>query len=144
MPDHLSEVDRVQARAILESQRTALREGLRRAIQECYGAAAPTPGMLAPATRTTGSWSAWTRVLPSSPVGADLGAAFGNLVDQAFSATYPAHPGSSRRRGSHVRDLSAVYAHVQRAVADPDGRVRLEGDTAAVRRVATPLGAGSR
>src|SRR2546429_4508521 len=36
-----------------------------------------------------------------------------------------------------VRDLSAVYAHVQRAVADPDGRVRLEGDITGVRRVAT-------
>src|SRR5262249_44140036 len=35
--DHLSEVDRAQARAILESQRTALREGLRRAVQESYG-----------------------------------------------------------------------------------------------------------
>ena len=36
--DHLSEVDRAQARAILESQRTALREGLRRSIQEVSGA----------------------------------------------------------------------------------------------------------
>ncbi|MGH3304058.1 MAG: hypothetical protein ACRDOK_20750, partial [Streptosporangiaceae bacterium] len=35
--DHLSEVDRVQARAILESQQRALRDGLRRVIQECYG-----------------------------------------------------------------------------------------------------------
>ena len=42
--DHLSEVDRAQARAILESQRTGLREALRRAVQECYGAAAPVPG----------------------------------------------------------------------------------------------------
>jgi hypothetical protein len=42
-----------------------------------------------------------------------------------------------------VRDLSAVYAHVQRAVADPDGRVRLEGDITGVRRVATALGVGS-
>ena len=45
--DHLSEVDRAQARAILESQRTGLREALRRAVQECYGAAAPSPGTLA-------------------------------------------------------------------------------------------------
>ena len=91
--DHLSEVDRAQARAILESQRTALREGLRRAVQESYGAAAPTPGTLA-------EDAAHDRVLvsldpgfnPAAPVGADLGAAFGNLVDQAFSATYPGHP----------------------------------------------------
>ena len=142
--DHLSEVDRAQARAILESQRTGLREALRRAVQECYGAAAPSPGTLA-------EDSAHDRVLvsldssfsPAAPVGADLAAAFGNLVDQAFSATYPGHP---RFEPGDVevtaRDLAAVYAHVERAVADPERRVRLEGDIAAVRRVANPLQVG--
>ena len=41
-----------------------------------------------------------------------------------------------------MRDLNAVYAHVERAVADRDGRVRLEGDIPAVRRVANALGVG--
>ena len=143
--DHLSEVDRVQARAILESQRTALREGLRRSVQEAYGAAAPTPGTLA-------EDAAHDRVLisldqsftPAPPVGADLAAAFSNLLDQAFSATYPGHP-RFEPAGVQitVRDLSAVFAHVGRAIADPDGRVRLEGDIAAVRRVANALGVGT-
>ena len=142
--DHLSEVDRAQARAILESQRTGLREALRRAVQECYGAAAPSPGTLAEDT-------AQDRVLvsldpgftPARPVGADLAAAFGNLVDQAFTATYPGHP---RFEPGDVevtsKDLAAVYTHVERAVADPDGRVRLEGDIPAVRRVANALHVG--
>ena len=143
--DHLSEVDRAQARAILESQRTRLREGLRRAVQESYGAAAPTPGTLI-------EDAAHDRVLvsldpgfsPAAPVGADLGAAFGNLVDQAFSATYPGHPRFEPADIEvTVRDLAAVYAHVERAVADQDGRVRLEGDIAAVRRVANPLQVGT-
>ena len=143
--DHLSEADRGQAKAILESQRTALREGLRRAIQECYGAAAPSPGTLAPGDSDD-------RILvsldpsfsPAAPVGADLGAAFGNLVDQAFSATYPGHPRFEPGDVEvTVRDLAAVYSHVTRAVADPDGRVRLEGDIAGVRRVANVLGVGS-
>jgi len=142
--DHLSEVDRAQARAILESQRTGHREALRRAMQECYGAAAPTPGTLA-------DDGAHDRVLvsfdssfsPATPVGADLAAAFGNLIDQAFTATYPGHP---RFEPSDVevtvRDLAAVYAHIERAVADRDGRVRLEGDIAAVRRIANQLQVG--
>ena len=143
--DHLSEVDRAQARAILESQRTALREGLRRAVQESYGAAAPTPGTLA-------EDAAHDRVLvsldpgfsPAAPVGADLGAAFGNLVDQAFSATYPGHPRFEPTDIEvTVRDLAAVYAQVERAVADQDGRVRLEGDIAGVRRVANALQVGT-
>jgi hypothetical protein len=142
--DHLSEVDRAQARAILESQRTALREGLRRAIQEAYGAARATPGTLAEDTSQDKVLvSLDAGFVPAAPVGADLGAAFRNLVDQAFGSTYPAHPrfepGDTEVT---VRDLQAVYAHVERAVADPEGRVRLEGDIAAVRRVANVLGVG--
>jgi hypothetical protein len=142
--DHLSEVDRAQARAILESQRTALREGLRHATQEAYGAARATPGTLAEdTTQDKVLVSLDAGFVPAAPVGADLGAAFANLVDQSFGSTYPAHPrfepGDTEVM---VRDLQAVYAHVERAVADSEGRVRLEGDVAAVRRVANVLGVG--
>ena len=144
--DHLSEVDRVQARAILESHRTALREGLRRAVQEAYGAAVPTPGTLvddAAHDRVLVSLSpAFT---PAAPVGADLAAAFRNLLDQAWQSTYPGHPQFEPADVAvSPRDLAAVYAHVERAVADPDGRVPLERDAAtAVRRVANALGVGA-
>ena len=143
--DHLSEVERVQARAILETQRTALREGLRRSVQESYGAAVPTPGTLI-------DDDAHDRVLvcldrgftPASPVGADLTAAFANLIDQAFTATYPGHPRFDPPDVEvTVRDLAGVYAHIERAVADRDGRVRLENDIAAVRRVANALRVGT-
>ena len=142
--DHLSEVDRAQAKGILEGQRDALRQSLREAVQQAYGAAREKPGTLA-------EDAAHDRVLvsldpsfaPVSPVGADLGAAFGNLIDQALTATYPAHPRFEPPETEvSVRDLLAVYAHVERAVADPDGRVKLEGDIQAVRRVANPLGVG--
>jgi hypothetical protein len=142
--DHLSEVDRAQARAILESQRTALREGLRRAIQEAYGAARSTPGTLAEDTSHDRVLiSLDSGFVPAAPVGADLGAAFRDLVDRAFGNTYPAHPRFEPGDNEvAVRDLLAVYSHVERAVADPEGRVRLDGDVAAVRRVANALGVG--
>lgn len=142
--DHLSEVDRVQAKAILEQQRSGLREGLRRAVQQSYGAATPSPGNLV-------HDAAHDRILvslhpgfrPAPPVGADLGAAFGNLLDQAWESRYPGHP---RFEPGDVevttKQLVAVYEHVERAVADPDGRVRLEGDTRFVRRVSSALGVG--
>ena len=143
--DHLSELDRAQARAILETQRSALRESLRRAVQECYGAAAPTPGTLAvDTTHDRTLVSLHPGFTPASPVGADLGAAFGNLLDQAFTARYPAHPRFEPADAEvAVRNLVTVYEHVQRAVADPDGRIKLEGDTGAVRRVSTALGIGT-
>jgi hypothetical protein len=143
--DHMSEVDRAQAKGILESQRTQLREGLRRAIQEAYGAARETPGTLAEDTADKPFLvSLDAGFAPANPVGADLGAAFRNLVDQAFSTTYPGHP-RFEPSGTEVtiRDLAAVCAHVEHAVADPESRVRLEGDIVAVRRVANPLGVGT-
>jgi hypothetical protein len=143
--DHLSEVDRVQARAILETHRAALREALRRAVQECYGAAAPTPGTLADHTADEQVLiSLDPGFAPAAPVGADLAAAFRNLTDQAFTASYPGHPRFEPADIEiAVRDLAAVYEHVERAVADRDGRVRLEGDAAAVRRVANALQVGA-
>lgn len=142
--NHLSEVDRVQAKGILDGQREALRQSLGEAVQQAYGAAREKPGTLAEdAAHDRTLVSLDPSFAPASPVGADLGAAFGNLIDQAFTATYPAHP-RFEPPGTEVsvRDLLAVYSHVERAVADPEGRVRLEGDIQAVRRVANPLGVG--
>jgi len=142
--DHLSEVDRVQARAILDTQRGSLREAVKRSVQEAYGAASESAGTLA-------HDDAHDRVLvsldrsfnPARPVGATLSAAFDNLVDQAFSTTYPGHPRFEPTENEvTIRELTAVYTHVERAASDPDGRVRLEGDATAVRRVANALGVG--
>ncbi|HEY5114545.1 MAG TPA: hypothetical protein VIJ00_03370, partial [Nakamurella sp.] len=144
--DHLSEVDRGVARSILESQRAALRDRVRSAIQESYGAAAPTPGTLVVD-------ESHDRILvslddgftPAAPVGADLAAAFRNLVDQAFTASYPAHPRfEPPDLEITVRDLVAVQEVIERAVADPDGRVLMEpAHRGSIRRVANALGVGS-
>lgn len=142
--DHLSETDRVQARAILESSRTTLRHTVERAIQVAYEAAAPTrPGDVIDDAHERVLTSLDRGFDPQRPVGVTLAAAFANLLEQAFDATYPGHP---RFHPSDIevrpRELKAVYEHVERAMADPDRRVPLQGDIAAVRRVANPLGVG--
>lgn len=143
--DHLNEADRALARGILESQRNTLRRSLEDAIQQAYGAASVRPGVLlddASHDRTLVSLD--RSFAPANPVGATLGAAFANLLAQAFEATYPGHP--SFEPGDvevKVKDLRAVAAHVARAVADREKRVELQGDIAAVRRIAGPLGVGT-
>ena len=140
--DHLSEVDRAQARAILESQRTALREALRRAVQECLRCRQRRRRARSPRTRrTTGCWSAWTRAsCPAAPGGRRPGRGVrqpgGPGVQRDLPGAPRFEPGDNEVT---VRDLAAVYSHVERAVADPEGRVRLDGDVAAVRRVANAL-----
>ena len=74
------------------SQRTGLREALRRA---CRSATAPPchPKNAGRQRRPRPVLVSLDRGFsPAAPVGADLAAAFGNLVDQAFTATYPGHP----------------------------------------------------
>lgn len=143
--NHLSPTDRVQARSILENQRDSLRENLRRAIQEAYGAAKPTPGVLEideGHDRVLRSLNAELSVQP--PVGHDLAAAFGNLVNQVYETSYPAHPrfepGDSEVR---VVDLQKVLEAVQEAHQDASGRAFVEPNRREiVGRVANALGVG--
>ncbi|MCT7657636.1 phage resistance protein [Mycobacterium deserti] len=145
MSNDLPVADRPQARSILENQRDALRERLRRVIQEAYGAARPTPGNL-------DLDEGHDRVLrslnpefnPQAPVGHDLAAAFGNLVDQVFSTSFPGHP-KFEPADSEVKpnDLQRALEAVQLAHQDPDGRVFIEtANREGLRRIANPLGIG--
>lgn len=142
--DHLNEADRALARSILESQRNTLRRSLEDAVQQAYGAASPRPGvLLEDASHERTLFSFERRFAPANPVGATLGQAFGNLLDQAFKAIYPMHPvfepGDVEVK---VRDLKAVARYVALAVADSEKRVELDADAAVVRRIAEPLGVG--
>lgn len=145
MASDLAPADRVQAKTILENQREALRERLRHAVQEAYGAARPTPGTLA-------LDDAHDKVLvslnpefnPQAPVGADLAAAFANLVDQALKTSFPGHP-AFEPEDIEVRpkEINAVLDAVNAARQDPDGRVSVEpARRDDVRRVANQLGVG--
>lgn len=144
--DHLSEPDRVQARAILESQRASLKHTLDRAIQVAYDAESPTRAddVVIDAGHDEVILSLSRGFSPQPPVAATLEGAFGALLDQAFSATYPGHPGFEPGDVEVTkRELLAVHNYVVKALADPDHRVPLEGpEIAAVRRVANPLGVG--
>ncbi len=143
--DHMAEADRPQARLLLENRQRNLRERLARAVQECYGAAALTPG-------TVDVDPNHQRVLesldpgfaPQSPVGTDLGAAFGNLVDQAFMSLFPAHPlFVPSDREVRPAEIKTALEAIEAARQDPTGRVFVEPTRRdAVKRVLNPLRLG--
>ena len=142
--DHLSEGDRITARAILDQQRNTLRRTLEDAVQQAYGAAAERPGTLLHDSGHDRILMSMDRSFaPERPIGATLGQAFDHLVSQAFDATYPGHP---RFEPPEIevkpRELRLVSEHIERAMAERDHRVPLEVDHAAVRRVANALGVG--
>lgn len=145
--DHLAEADRMEARAILASQRTALRSQVQAALQQAYGAASPVAGVLVDDPAHDHVLDSFDPRLgsPAEPVGADLNAAFTNLIDQVFAASHPAHP---RFEPAEVevrpRELAIVAANIDRAVADREGRVILDpGDRPAMRHITGPLRIGS-
>ncbi|MFC5260922.1 hypothetical protein ACFPJ1_02275 [Kribbella qitaiheensis] len=141
--DHLGDVDRIEARRILESHRDSLRERLQRAIQEAYGVATETPNTLVDdAAHTKVLVSLNAELQPESPVGADLASAFDNLVDQAFTTLFPGHP---RFGNEDVRpkDLITVLRYLRLARQDSDGRAPVEPrDREVVGRIVGPLGLG--
>lgn len=142
--NHLSEADRLTAKTILQSQHSTLRDGLVKALQQAYGAASPVPGTLQEDDgRDKVLYSLDPTFEPAPPVGATLGSAFLHLATMAFDATYPEHPrfepGDAEVRAAELR---AVLAHLERAAAHPEGRVDLEGDQRAVRRVANAVQVG--
>ena len=142
--DHLSEVDRAQARAILESQRTGLREALRRAMQECYGAAAPIPGHAGRGRRARpGAGQPGPRLLPRRAGRRGPGR---GVRQPGRPGVHRDLPGASAVRAGRHRGHRAGPGRGVRARGAgrgrPGRRVRLEGDITAVRRVANALQVG--
>lgn len=142
--DHLSELDRAQSKTILQAQHSALREGLRRTLEQAYGIVRPAPGILVDDGGHERMLTSLDRGFdPGAPKGTSMAAAFASLVERAYASSFPGHPRfEPGDREVRLPDLRAVHQHLVRAMADPDKRVPLEGDASAVRRVANALGVG--
>lgn len=143
--DHLSETDRAQARGILESQYSGLKERMARVLQQAYGAAAREPGVLVDDAAHTGVLISLSRDFsPAEPIGADLSRAFNNLVDQAFKSSYPEHPDFEPGDVEITsKQLTVVRDYVEQATTHPDGRVPVpSADRQTLRRICGPLRVG--
>ncbi len=143
--DQLSEVGRTQARAILQSQRAALKHTLGRAIQVAYDVESPTVSgdVVGGADHPDVLASLTPRFTPRPPTGGTLKQAFDALVSDAYTTSYPGHPRfEPDDQEVRPRDLQVVAEYVERALASPDNRVSLGADAQTARRVANPLGVG--
>jgi hypothetical protein len=139
---HLSQVDQAAARALLDNQRSQLRQRLRAYLDGAYGIATAPPG-------TVESWPEASERLqsldpglqPRPPVGADYRAAFEHMVDQLLTHQFPAHPVFETEIRPVV--LRRVLELAQRAAQAPDGRIIVERERRAeMRQIANPLRLG--
>ncbi|NYG54950.1 phage resistance protein [Nocardioides perillae] len=142
---HLSPIDREQARQFLQQRRTLLREKLTGCLKQAYGVAARNEADIDAASALESPFATLAEGFrPVHPVGATLGDAFGHLVDQALSHTWPGHPklvpGDQEVRPADVRKvLEACTA----AVEQPGGRLQVEQrDRPVLRRICNTLEVG--
>ncbi|GAA1485108.1 DUF6079 family protein [Brachybacterium fresconis] len=141
--DHLSEADRSQAKVILQGQRDNLRAGILTALLQAYGAATAQPGILTEGSGDQVLWSLDQGHQPRTPGGPTLDRALAQTITEAWDSTFPEHPAfAPEDQVVTVRELDAVAEHISRAAGDPDHRVPLQGNVAAVRRVTDPLRVG--
>ena len=139
---HLSQVDRGQARVVLDNQRNQIRNRVKNALLAAYGVS--TLGKEAVDTThdlETNVYALDPGLRPQPPVGAGFRDALENLFTQALEYQYPAHPrfeGEVKPAG-----LRRVWETVQRAVEAPNRRVEVpRNERDDVRRIAVPLGLG--
>lgn len=141
--DHLSEADRTQAKVILQGQYETLRAGILAAVLQAYGAATPQPGILTEGSGDQVLWSLDQGHQPRTPGGPTLDRALAQTIAEAWDSTFPEHPAFvPEDQVVTVRELDGVVEHISRAAGDPDHRVPLQGNVAAVRRVTDPLRVG--
>ena len=139
---HLSTVDRAAARSLLDNRRSQLREQVRAYLQGAYGIAPPPPGSLDESHELGDHVQSLNPTFrPRLPVGQDLGGALRNLLDQALSHQYPAHP--SFEAEVRLAVLKRVYAEIERAAEDPQHRVLVDKAVRPLmRQIAMPVKLG--
>jgi len=144
--DHLSATDRAQARGILENLRSGTMTAFKNLLKQAYGIETPDTKHIAADSLQFDVLTSLSRDFqPQLPPAATLEDAFLNIIDQAFSATYPNHP-KFEPPDTEVtaRHLETVRDYVEQASTHRDGRVPTNpgADRTAVRRIAGPLRVG--
>jgi hypothetical protein len=141
---NLSQIDRIQARALAANQRDSLRARLRSQLEVAYGIS-PEPRdavghRLEPDQQLR---SLDPTFAPRPPVGANLAEALADLLDQMYAHQYPAHPKFETRIDPRL--AKRLWQELQPAFESPDRRVQIVDSAARrlVRSVVPQLKLGS-
>ena len=137
---HLSAIEREEARAVMDSMKRELDVRLRAAIRAAYGVGKPEGGVLDESNPldVTDQFQSLHRDLQlQPPAGDSLADSARRLVRQALSFEFPGHPEFSEddvKLGRRYIELA--YNEVLGALRDPEGRKATEKD---VRKQIRPL-----
>jgi hypothetical protein len=125
---HLSATEREQARAVLSSQKSALKQRVRACLEAAYGIRPDQDGCLgatvAPEERLVSLDGTFR---PQTPTGATMKDALDALLARVFEHRYPAHPLFEQE--ARPAALKRILEQVQRASAEPQQRLLIEDRT---------------
>jgi len=140
--NHLSPIERAQARTLLENQRSQLRQRMRDYLMGAYGAAQAIQGSIDDsAPLDTQVFSLEPGFTPQLPVGSNLRAAFEHLLHQALEFQYPDHPEFDTELKQ--ADLLKVMEQLRRAIHATNGRIDIDSPLRPLMRsIAQPLKLG--
>lgn len=142
---HLSPVDREQARSLLKQRRVLLRERLTGCLKQAYGVAPRADSDVDSSSALDSPFATLEEGFrPVQPVGATLADAFTHLADQALRHTWPKHP-QFVPSDSEVRvaDVRKVLEACTEALEQPGGRLQVEQrDRAVLKRICNTLEVG--
>ena len=144
--DHLTANDRAQALGILKNLESGTRTSFDNLLKQAYGIEPADPKRITTESQQFDVLTSLSRDFqPQLPPAANLENAFLNIVDQAFTATYPNHPQFDPPDSEvTARNFETVRDYVEQASTHRDGRVPTNpgADRTAVRRIAGPLRVG--
>lgn len=140
---HLSQVEREQARVLLQNQRDQMRQRLRNYMLAAYGVSTMYREAVDSSHDLDEHFLSLNHTLTlQPPVGANLKDALEHLFAQALAHQFPTHPdfGAAEVRRPSLRRVLDV---VRQATQARDGRVEVERSAREeVRRIAVPLQLG--
>ena len=139
----LSASDREQARAVLQSQQSALHQRLRACLDAAYGIRPDADGCIGTPAPSEGRLVSLDSFRPQMPVGATMRDAVAALLDRMFAYRFPAHPHFDQP--VQVSALRKVLEQVQAAAQVEGQRLFVEdpGTRRTLALLAGPLKLGT-
>ncbi len=131
--------DRPVAKALLENQRSQLRQRVLHHLEVAYGIDRQSTDSIDTAHELSEQFqSLWPAFDPQPPVAVNLKDAMQHLLEQALEHQYPAHPKfEAPPKGAN---LKKVYEEVQKATEATDGRIEVDKALRPLMRaIANPL-----
>lgn len=140
----LSPQDRSTAKTLMENQRTSLRERVKQHIEAAYGIRGSQSKSIDNLHELTDTFkSLYPGLDLQPPSSSSLGSALEELLGQALSFEFPAHPNfGAEIKSLHLRK---VYDEVIKATSERDGRVLVEKSVRSlIKQIAEPLNLGEQ